>query len=642
MRIKKSHIITNKKIQKKEGIKIKTRKNDQQTKNILENYDTKSENNMTYNTISYSKQKIDNLHFSADDRELRAILYDGQEKYKIPRYQRPYSWTNDQVSDLWNDLTSGESAFLGSFVLNYERYEEEHFVEVIDGQQRLITLTILIAVIRDKYKELGQNEEYINAQGIIARKDPASPKVENRLKCGDSLNNFFSEYIQKKDSNILVSKPKTKEEKLIKSNYEFIRDKISEQLNQYNKEDKIKYLQDLIARIFCLKIILIKIENEDDAYSIFETVNARGADLTAADLLKNYLFSKLPTTGGEDTAKDIWSNIENNVESAKGPLNVSKFIRYFWLSSYSFVPEKKLYKEIKKEIKGDPKTFLQELQKASVYYYKIANDLIGPEDWLEDFQEKKAAQKINEALAGLRIMGITQCYSLVLCLLMNKDKIGYDFSEIFKVIEKYHFAYSAVCKLSGNIVERVYFNTAKEIREAIKSSNGKENIIRNVQRVLSKFEQNLSYPPKTLFKEKFLEIEYKNYQLVVYVLSNIEKALSSQLEEKTLNFSKVNIEHILPQDPSQWSLTKKEVKNYVNMLGNLTLIAKKINGSVGNKKLREKIDEFKRSDLEINKKLVKEFEELKCRWGEKEIIERQEKLADLAYEVVWKFRNNQK
>jgi uncharacterized protein with ParB-like and HNH nuclease domain len=250
------------------------------------------------------------------------------------------------------------------------------------------------------------------------------------------LNDFFREHIQKQDSNILASKPGTKEEKLIKSNYEFLRDKISEDLNQYNQEDKVKYLEDLITRIFSLKIILIKIEKEEDAYSIFETVNARGADLTAADLLKNYLFSKLPRTPeGEDIAKDIWSNIENNVESAKGPLNVSKFIRYFWLSRYSFVSEKKLYKEIKNEVKGDPREFLQELQKASGYYYKIANDSISPEDWLEDFQEKKTAHKINEALSGLRIMGITQCYSLILCLLMNKDKIGYDFSEIFKVIE---------------------------------------------------------------------------------------------------------------------------------------------------------------------------------------------------------------
>ncbi|MFA4818644.1 MAG: DUF262 domain-containing protein [Patescibacteria group bacterium] len=640
MKIKKSYIITDKMIQKKKDTKIKTRKNDKQTEDNLENSDVKSGNNMKYNTISYNRQKIDKLDFRAVDIELRAILYDGEEKYKIPRYQRPYSWTNDQVSDLWGDLISGESTFLGSFVFNYERYDEDGFVEVIDGQQRLITLTILMAVIRDKYKELDQTEKSILTQSIIARKDPVTAKQENRLKCGDSLNNFFTEHIQKQDSNILASKPKTKEEKLIKSNYEFIRDKISEDLNQFNLEDKVKCLDDFKARIFSLKIILIKIENEEDAYSIFETVNARGADLTAADLLKNYLFGKLPKTpGGEDVAKDIWSNIENNVESARGPLNVSKFIRYFWLSRYSFVPEKKLYKEIKNEVKGDPRAFLQELQKASGFYYKIANDSISPEDWLEDFQEKKTAQKINEAMAGLRIMGITQCYSLVLCLLMNKDKIEYDFSEIFKVIERYHFAYSAVCKLSGNVVERVYFNAAKEVRKAIENSSSKENIIKNVQRALSQFEKNLSYPNKSLFKEKFLEIEYRNYQLVLYILSNIEKALSAT-EEKTLNFTKVNIEHVLPQDPSQWSLTKKEIKNYVNMLGNLTLIAKKINGLVGNKKLQEKVGEFRRSDLEINKKLIKEFEKLNYKWGEKEIRERQEELADLAYDVVWKFHKN--
>jgi hypothetical protein len=159
MKIKKSYKIADKMIQKKEDTKIKTRKNDKQTEDNLENSDVKSGNNMRYNIISYNKQRIDKLDFHAFDRELRAILYDGGEKYKIPRYQRPYSWTNDQVSDLWSDLISGESTFLGSFVFNYEKYEEDNFVEVIDGQQRLISLTILMAVIRDKYKELDQTKK---------------------------------------------------------------------------------------------------------------------------------------------------------------------------------------------------------------------------------------------------------------------------------------------------------------------------------------------------------------------------------------------------------------------------------------------------------------------------------------------------
>ena len=545
------------------------------------------------------------IKFDAEDK-LLSDIFTGQEKYKIPRYQRPYSWTTDEVSDLWNDLKEEDFTFLGSFVFNYEKYNEERFVEVIDGQQRLITLTILLAVLRDLYKELEEIRKADKTQDLIAHTHQITLEEDYRLKCGDSLNSFFIEYIQKKDANIFSANPKRKELKSVKDNYKFLKEKINEEIKQIrDKTKKIKYLDDLKQKIFDFKIIRIKIENDEDAYSIFETVNARGADLTAADLLKNYLFSRLPKTdSGIDNAKDIWSTIEDNVENAKGPLNVSKFIRYYWLSKYSFVQEKKLYKEVKKNI-SDASNFLNDISNASEYYYKIASDSVGVNDWMDDFEDKKIVQKIVETLSGLRVMGITQCYSLLFCLLLNKDRIGFDFSNIFKTIERYHFAYSAVCKLSGNVVERLYFNTSKEIQEALKISDSKKRI-QNIQRILSDFKNELDYPSKEFFTEKFMDVEYKNYPLVIYMLSNIEKAKSST-DEHVVNLTKVNIEHILPQDPKEWSLTKKEIKDYVNKLGNLTLISKRINGPMGNKPLKEKSKLFKESKLGINKELNDKF-----------------------------------
>ncbi len=324
------------------------------------------------------------IKFDAEDKLLSDILT-GDEKYRIPRYQRPYSWTTDEVSDLWNDLKEEESAFLGSFVFNYERHKEDGFVEVIDGQQRLITLMILMAVLRDVYKDLGDIKKSNKTQEVIAHTHHITLKEDYRLKCADSLNKFFNEYIQKNTPKLIASvEPKRKEEKAVRDNYKFFKDEISKELKRFSeKTRKVEYIDGLKQRVFDFKIILIRIENDEDAYSIFETVNARGADLTAADLLKNYLFSKLPKKeDGIDTAKETWSAIENNVESAKGPLNVSKFIRYFWLSKYSFVSEKKLYKEVKRKI-TDPDTLLSEISKASEYYYNIASDSTTISDWLE-------------------------------------------------------------------------------------------------------------------------------------------------------------------------------------------------------------------------------------------------------------------
>src|ERR1035437_1366553 len=259
------------------------------------------------------------IMFDAEDKSLHDILF-GKEKYKIPRYQRPYSWTKDEVSDLWNDLKDEETSFLGSFVFNYEFADKDNFMEVIDGQQRLITFTILSAVLRDLYRELIDEDKAILTQTkIIEFQDNITGKPTYRLKCGDTLKKFFEENIQSFKARTLSSTPYRKEERRVKENYEYLREQISGELEQITeKSKKIDYLDLLKKKLADLRIIWIRIDNDEDAYSIFETVNARGADLTAADLLKNHLFSKIHSNeDGIDLAKEKWLNIENSVESVK-------------------------------------------------------------------------------------------------------------------------------------------------------------------------------------------------------------------------------------------------------------------------------------------------------------------------------------
>lgn len=574
--------------------------------------------------------------FHAEDKKLSEILI-GRERYKIPRYQRPYSWTTDQCFDLWNDLEGNGPGFLGSFVFNYENFAKDQYVEVIDGQQRLITLTMLMAVLRDLYKDFNEKSKAGLTQDTIAFKDYITGAETYRLTCGDSLNKFFCDNIQKENSNILSITPREKEKKNIKDNYIYLKERAIERLNLFpSNSEKIKYLDELKGKIFDYKIILINAGNGDDAYSIFETVNARGADLTAADLLKNYIFSKLPANEDSiDFAKETWSTIESNIEEAEGRLTISKFIRYFWISKYSFVQEKKLFKAIKKEI-NDYNNFLLDILKASEYYYKIASEKVSVNDWSEEFNDPSRARKLVESLVGMRTIGITQCYPLLLCLLLNRDKINFDFSYIFRDIENYHFAYSAICKLSGNVVEKVYYRTSKCLQEVFEITDEKRRN-KKIQSILAGFKDELlkeHYPKKNIFVEKFMDVEYRNYPLVIYILSRIQDALETG---ETQIFTRTNIEHILPQDPAQWGLTKKEIKDYVNKLGNLTLIAEKINRRMENKPLKQKAELFKNSKLNLNKELVEQFQELGYNWGEKEINERQKKLAEYAYDVVWKF-----
>jgi len=241
--------------------------------------------------------------------------------------------------------------------------------------------------------------------------------------------------------------------------------------------------------------------------------------------------------------------------------------------------------------------------------------------WQDEVDSARSGTKIFEALQGIKVMGITQSFPLLLCLL------------VFKTIENFHFVYSAVCKQPGNKVEKLYFQTCKKIQKSL-VLNSHSKILGGVKSALDEFKNNLEVPNRSFFIEKFMDIEYTNSSLVVYILSSIEK-VKSDTDEQIINFSKVNIEHILPKSPGEWNLTKRDIKDYVDNLGNLTLISEKINGSMGNQSLEKKLDWFKKSTLRLNKELVNKIE-ISKRWGREEIDDRQREIAEFAHDVVWR------
>ncbi len=288
------------------------------------------------------------INFEARDQNIEKVLF-GTEKFKIPRFQRPYTWTEDNISDFWNDLiTNDQPFFIGSLIFNHEPLAETGFIDIIDGQQRLLTITIFIAVLRDIAKTIDKELAKRFQRQDIAIEDRQGNSTY-RLIPGDSAKDFFLTNIQRPEANIKDSKPTTIEEERIKNNYLFLFTKTNEEISKYqDNSSKVKLLNDLRSKVSKLVVIYVQIESEEDAYEIFETTNARGVDLSIADLLKNLIFKKMPEQETRDIAKDAWNDICNNVESTNTELK--KFLRYYWISKFSFVPEKKLFREIKNKI----------------------------------------------------------------------------------------------------------------------------------------------------------------------------------------------------------------------------------------------------------------------------------------------------
>ncbi|MCE9645286.1 MAG: DUF262 domain-containing HNH endonuclease family protein [Chloroflexi bacterium] len=574
--------------------------------------------------------------FEADDKPLSDILFETRRKYRIPRYQRPYAWGLEEITEFWEDLITNQAPyFLGSFIFNNEKEKENGYVDIIDGQQRLLTITILMAAIRDVAKNIDAKED----AGLFQRQDIAIEDWEGRssfrIKAAESLDEYFIRYIQSNEEDISSSTTNSDEEARVKSNYEYLKEKILAETSRFqNKDAQIDTLKQLRKKLRELMVINVEISSEDDAYDIFETTNARGMELSVGDLLKNLIFKNIKPGDDKDFAKDVWKEITRNVEDTNTELK--RFIRYYWISTYRFVQEKKLYKDVKKNISNlEWMALLQALWDDSRNY----NMLLEGEE--SNFRELKGhGYKIYESVFAIRLMNVSQCYILLLAVLRNYDRLGFDPYKFFQFIEKFTFQYSVVSKLPGNRLEKLYSNCALEIEKTAKNGPN-EKTTKKIQSIFSNLQNELKEiaPSENIFLEYFSEISYKNSterrQLIKYILGKIN-AHYQKTDEYLINFRTVNIEHILPQSPAKgWDLSKKDIKDYVNKLGNLTLLSQVLNSKAQNSIVSEKIMELRGSKLDITIDLVAKLENLNEKWEEKDIVERQQEMARLAFKKVW-------
>lgn len=572
-------------------------------------------------------------NFQAHHKTVRDLL-GSNFYYLIPKFQRPYAWTKDNAQEMWEDLQSDSDLFFGSFVFNVEN-KEKGFIEIVDGQQRITTINILMSAVRNKMKEIGEEVEAHKIQEKISFTDDLSDESKPRLQANEYIKDIFENTIQSYEWSGNFPKKISKNIRQIKDVYEFFTEKLNDLIEEndvINNNIIILEIRNILKKLYESKIIWIEVSSDEDAYSIFETMNARGADLTAADLLKNYLFSKLSYKENFENIQDGWKNIENNVSNVPR-LTISKYLRYYWLSKYDFITEKNLYRKIKQST-INPESLLEELNSSSEWFSLLGSGT--EEEWGQKLENSKLNHKdIFSSLEAIRLFGTTQCYVLFLCLLRNIDKISINFSYIFKEIENFHFLYSAVSKQPGNKVEKLYSSTAKEINKLLEKECDLTKIANNVQSILSALKNKMEKPTYELFKERFNEISYKDGKIVSYIFDRLNRFNDHKLAAniKIFDNNEYNTEHILPKDPKKWGLEKKETEEYIDLLGNLIIVDRKVNGWMQNDVFADKIEKLKVSSLPIIKDFINEYKNVN--WSKEDIINRQEKLAEVSFYKVW-------
>ncbi len=565
------------------------------------------------------------MKIESKDTDIESFL-DGSYFY-IPRFQRPYSWDDENIADFWADVItdSSDDYFIGSMVL-YKKSKQQF--GVVDGQQRLTTITIMLCVIRDYLLSLDCEDLAKGIHQLVERKD-RNNQNEYVLKTETSFP-YFQEHIQKYNEGPDVEvKIHAEEKNLERAHLRFkgyigstlaaidTDASIAEDARKQLKIDKLTSLRDAVLN---LNIIYITLDNEDDAYIIFETLNTRGKDLSLTDLAKNHFAKHLKSKGDVDQTKLKWSNLLETIHNSSADISSDNFIYHYWASRYESVPLKKLFPKFKKDVtKTKAKDYLDSLVSDSKLYRSIHETSYG---W------DKNESEVARSLSALQLFKLSQPTPATLSLVRayKNKKIKYSkLRDTLKAIEKFHFFFTAITssRSSGGI-SAMYSSFAKKLFESKNSQEASDEI----EELVSKLRNRV--PSLDEFKVAFSEVYFTNSNskqknLVRYIL----RGFSEYFSYKTpVDYDDLTIEHLHPQskiDQEGWS------EELVGSLGNLIFIDEKMNGELDVKSFKDKRKVLLDASYTLPDSVTNS-----AQWEPKEVIDHTTLMAENAYNHIWK------
>lgn len=577
------------------------------------------------------------MNFNYNNKQVRDLLGHKYKQLCIPRYQRDYSWERNETEEFLNDILSGLSLngaelerneyFLGTILLAGDFNNQDKVLEVIDGQQRVTTLTILLSVLAKKFYKLEQDTLGDKVWAYVMKEDDDGR--EYKALDNDTTSDYFRYLIQMKAEYTGEVVDDEQERIAAANNFysdELEENKVKNRLNKinsstiYSKVDYLKILKALRDQILDCTIICLSTDDKKSENSLFEILNAKGKKLESIDLIKNEIFSNLDSTEPTDHANNIWKSIKKSLISREKRIEFSQFYRHYWISKHKKVKNDELYDEFKKEIdKKDYTVFLEKLERNSNIYVKIINP------YPSDYSNRKEKMYIVECLKYFTdYFNIKQIRVALLALIniYNFKKIltNKRLEEILTYLHGFHFAYNALCTKRSNALESKYSKFANNLNNC----DDKESI----NKVISEFIKEIDaiFPEYSEFEKAFIKLEYSNKLtnktnlLCKYVLNNIEEFHS----KTNVSPQDGTVEHILPEG--------RDVFYSVN-IGNLLLLEGTVNEKADNKEFAEKIEDYQLSSYKSVDFFVAEYKET-SEWDESIIGDRAKEMARFYYENI--------
>jgi len=564
-------------------------------------------------------------NFKTENNTFRKLMGNGL-TYRIPRFQRDYSWSSDEWEDLWADIramleTDGEpSHYMGYLVL---QSSDDKFFDVIDGQQRLTTISLIVLAVLKNIQRLidSGDEAEANArrleqirQTYVGYLDPVTLNARSKLTLNRNNNDYYQHHLI--PLGHLPLHRLRSSERLLRKAFEWFDRQVASHLAARKEEGGkrlAQLIEDISDRLF---FTVITVTDELNAYKVFETLNSRGVRLSATDLLKNYLFSILDRNGENGDKdrhelrdlEDRWERMVDKLQSERFP----DFLRVHWNSRHDFSRQSDLFKTIRARVneRGGVFALLREMDEDLDSYLALSSPLVS--EWLQD------DRKLVEIL---RIFKVRQPFPLLLAAKRRFNAA--DFTGLLRATMVISLRYNVIGAFSTGEQERVYNSVAKQV-----AKNGINTLAPALQAMRNIYVDDRTF--RAAFSEKTIRTtDSRNKQVVRFVLLALEKHLSGQAPD--FSSDTFNIEHILPQSaPDGWgNFSNEEASGLVYRLGNMTLMSTGGNRDIGNEEYASKRPAYAQSSFKITGNIAEEYSQ----WTPATISARQEWMADQATSI---------
>ena len=524
----------------------------------------------------------------------------------IPIYQRTYSWNLSECEQLWKDIVKvGKDETISGHFVGSIVYVEKGLYQVstlqkllvIDGQQRLTTLSLIISALCDHIKENNLqtelNPEKLTNYYLLNPQEEGEEKYKLILTQNDKES--YIKILEKISFDESSSK--------VKKNYDYFREQIA-------KTD-LKIIYEGILKLIIIDVSLDR--EKDNPQLIFESLNSTGLELTQADLIRNYILMGLEKDKQEDLYKNYWYPMEKNFGHSENSGLFDRFMRDYLTIKLGRIPTiKEIYSEFKQySLNKEIREIVQDIFEFSKYFVNVA---LGKEP---DKDIKEIFSDINELKVDVSYPFILKIYSDYIEEKLSKE----DLVQILRLIESYVFR-RAICGVPTNSLNKTFSTLYKFI--------DKENYLESVQAIIILQDSYRRFPNNDEFKRELMNKDVYNFRNRNYLLRKLEN-----FERKEyVDVESYTIEHVMPQNQNLSEEWKKDLgdnwkeiqKTYLHTMGNLTLTG--YNSELSDKPFkikRDMVGGFKDSPIRMNNFLAN-----KELWNEEGIKERAGEISKLA------------